>query len=416
MHMNSRRLATLLWLVLSITSLNALSEDAVKVAFLVPLSGPFAIVGETQIKHAQFFADRINASGGVMGGRKLEIVPMDNKNSPQEAMLLVNQIADRGIRFVSHCCASHVAVALSDAIEKRNSRQPESSMLLFVEVGDWDVVNDRCSFWTFSFYASGEMMLEALTTVAAKQSNIKRVHLINPDYNWGHQNQRFTREMLARKRPDIQIVGDDLFAIGKVKDFAPYVAKIRAAKADAVFTGNWGPDLVLFIKAATESGLHVPVYAPAGFLWGTVTALGTSGVDRVRAAYRWHPNLGVKQERLAMEEYARRYNSQYYAMPAVNELEMLAKALEKTRSTDPLRVASALEGMRIQGSMGEIWMAADNHQLYEPLYVIALSAVNGRDVKYGMEGSAIGTRTEARLEAANLVTPLRCKMQRPSRP
>lgn len=106
-----------------------------------------------------------------MGGRKLEIVPMDNKISPQEAVLLVNQIADRGIRFVLQCCASHVAAALSDAIEKRNSRQPESSMLLFVEMGD------------------------------------------------------------------------DLFAIGKVKDLAPYVAKIRAAKADAIFTGNWGPDL-----------------------------------------------------------------------------------------------------------------------------------------------------------------------------
>ena len=46
--------------------------------------------------------------------------------------------------------------------------------------------------------------------------------------------------MLARKRPDIQIVGDDLHALGKVKDFAPYVAKIKASGADAVITGNWG--------------------------------------------------------------------------------------------------------------------------------------------------------------------------------
>ena len=165
--------------LLAIVSLCAMAtEDTVKIAFLVPLSGPFANVGETQVKHAHIFADRLNARGGVLGGRKLEIVPMDNKNSPQEAVLLVSKIADRGIRFVSHCCASHVAVALSDAIEKHNSRQPDRSMLLFVEVGDWDVVNERCSFWTFSFFASGEMMLEALTTVAARQPTIRRVHLI----------------------------------------------------------------------------------------------------------------------------------------------------------------------------------------------------------------------------------------------
>jgi branched-chain amino acid transport system substrate-binding protein len=185
-------------------------------------------------------------------------------------------VADRSIHFVAHCCASHLAVALSEAIERHNARQPDNRMLLLVEVGDWDVVNDKCSFWTFSFYASGEMMLEALTHVAATQPSIKRVYLVNQDYVWGHINQRFVRGMLGRKRPDIEIVGDDLVPLGKVKDFAPYVAKIKAAKADAVFTGNWGPDLVLLIKAAADAKLAVSFYAPAGLLWGTVTAMGDS--------------------------------------------------------------------------------------------------------------------------------------------
>lgn len=391
-------------------------DDTVKIAYLVPLSGPFANAGETQVRHARFFLDRINARGGVLGGRRLELVPMDNKNSPQEALLLLSHIVDRGIRFVSHCCASHVAVALSEAIERHNTRQPDRAMLLFVEAGDWDVTNDKCSFWTFAFYANGELLLEALTSVAARQPSVKRAYLVNQDYVWGHLNQRLTREMLARKRPDIVIVGDDLVPLGKVKDFSPYVAKIKAAKSDVVFTGNWGPDLVLLIKAAAETRLDVSFYTPAGPLWGTATAMGDAAVDKVKAVFRWHPNLGIQEQLAAREEFWRRYGQEYYAMFSENEFEMLAAAIEKSGSTDPRRVAYALEGLRIQGTMGEVFMRADDHQLVEPLYVMTLTSVNGRDVKYGLEGTQIGTRTDARIEASELMLPTTCQMRRPARP
>jgi branched-chain amino acid transport system substrate-binding protein len=402
--------------LLGLAAHSAAALEPIRIAYLVPLSGPFANVGETQLRHAQFFVDRINARGGVLGGRPFELVPMDNKNNPQDAILLLSQVADRGIHFVAHCCASHVAVALSEAIERHNARQPDNRMLLLVEVGDWDVVNDKCSFWTFSFYASGEMMLEALTHVAAMQPGVKRVYLVNQDYVWGHINQRFVRAMLGRKRPDIEIVGDDLVPLGKVKDFAPYVAKIRAAKADAVFTGNWGPDLVLLIKAAADVKFPAPFYAPAGLLWGTVTAMGDSALDKVKAQYRWHPNLPIEAERRAREEFRARFGQEYYAMPSENELEMLAAAIAKSGTADPVRVAFALEGATRQSAMGTVIMREDNHQLVEPLYVMTLTAVNGRDVTLGVEGTGIGTRSEARLETSQLMMPTTCRMHRPARP
>ena len=44
-----------------------------------------------------------------------------------------------------------------------------------------------------------------------------------------------------------------------MKDFAPYVAKIKASGADTVITGNWGNDLSLLVKAAKDAGLKVAV-------------------------------------------------------------------------------------------------------------------------------------------------------------
>jgi branched-chain amino acid transport system substrate-binding protein len=407
------RIAVSALALVGLLPLAAAAAESVKIAYLVPMSGAFANVGETQIRHAQFYVDRINARGGVMAGHKLELVPMDNKNNPQEAVLLISQIADRGIRFVAHCCASHVTVALSEAIERHNARHPDQAMLLFVEAGDWDVVNDRCSFWTFSFFAHGGMMLEALTRVAAQDPAVKRVYLLNQDYVWGHLNRRLVREMLARKRPDIVIVGDDLVPLGKVKDFSPYIAKIMAARADSVFTGNWGNDFVLLVKAAAELKSNVTLYGAAGFLWGTVTAMGDSAIDKVKAQYRWHPNLDDERQDRARIEFEQRYSAQYYAMPSENMLEMFSAALDKARTADPLQVGVALEGLRIGASSGAVLMRRDNHQLVEPLYVMTLTAVNGRDVRLGMEGTNIGTRTEARIEPAELMLSHSCAMRRP---
>ena len=396
--------------------LAGLSKEPVPIALSVPLSGPFASVGETEFRHAQLYVEGVNARGGVLGGRPLELVPFDNKNSPQEAVLQLSRIADRGIRFASFCCASHLAVPMSEAVERHNSREPERAMLFLASAGDQDITNEKCSFWSFAFQGKAEMMMAALTSQLARQPGITRAYLINQDYQWGQQNQRFAREMLARKRPDIKIVGDDLHPSGKVKDFAPYVAKIRAAKADIVITANWGNDLTLLVKAAAESGLEVSFFTIVGWLYGAATVMGDAAIDRVVSVWRWHLNLPIETERLAREEYRRRYDQEYYLSGNRQTIEMLAAAIDQAQSTDPLRVAYALEGLRLQGNMGEVWMRPDDHQLLEPLFVVSLTRVNGRDVKYGIEGTQTGTRTLARIEAADTAVPTRCEMKRPPRP
>ena len=62
--------------------------------------------------------------------------------------------------------------------------------------------------------------------------------------------------MLKAKRPDIEIVGDELHPLLKITDFAPYIAKIKASGADTVITGNWGQDFALLLKAAADAGLQ----------------------------------------------------------------------------------------------------------------------------------------------------------------
>ena len=174
--------------------------------------------------------------------------------------------------------------------------------------------------------------------------------------------------------------------------------------------------MVLLVKAAVEARLNVQLYTYYAANWGAPEAMGTAAADKVKAVFRWHPNAGIEEERIAMQEFQRRYNLGYGAMPSSNEFGMLAKAIDTSGSTDPLRVAYALEDLRIQGSMGEVWMRADDHQLFEPMYIMTLTPVNGKDVKYGLSGTNIGTRTDARFEISETLVPTRCQMKRPPKP
>lgn len=390
--------------------------EPVRIALNIPLTGAFANIGELFVQSAQFAVDAANARGGVLEGRRLEILPFDNRSDPQQALLVFRQITDRHIPFMIQDGGSHIAVPLAEAVAKHNARETDNRLLFLNQPGDQALTNEQCNFWTFMFMANTETKMEALTTHLASDAAIRRVYLINQDYAFGHQIRNYARAMLARKRPDIKIVGDDLHPMGKVKDFAPYVTKIKASRADAVITGNWGPDIALLIRAASDQALSVGFYTYYAIGPGAPTAIGMAGAERVHVIWRWHPNLPIEIERKAADAYKQRFRHEYYAMPTNNLIAMLTRAIDKAGSTDAVRVAYAFEDMRVHGSMGEVWMRPADHQLFEPLYIFRFTPVDGRDVRYGMEETGIGTRTEARIEAEQMALPTSCRMQRPPRP
>ena len=396
---------------------SAAAADPIRIGFIDPLSGAFANVGESELRHFQFAAELINARGGTAGGQKLEIVPFDNKASPQEAVLVLKQAIDQGIHYVMQGNSSSVAHALVDTIEKHNKRNSEQAVLyLNYAAVDPALTNEKCNFWHFRFDADADMKMSAITDVIAENKTITKIYLINQDYSFGQAVARAGRAMLAKKRPDIQIVGDDLHPLGKVKDFAPYVAKINASGADAVITGNWGNDLALLVKASKEAGLKVDYYTYYGGTIGTPSAIGESGVGHVHAVSAWHSNVGTAHAARMFAAYHERNRSMrddYWFNSAVNVLEMLVKAVDQAKSADPLLVARALEGMKYDADTGTVTMRADNHQLLQPLFVATFAKVDGKSVKFDIDRTGLGFRTDRRIEAKDTALPTTCKMERP---
>lgn len=390
-------------------------QAQVKIAYIDPLSGPFANVGEAGLKQFREVVEiDVNQKGGV-NGQKMEIVPIDNKGSPQETLVALKNATDQGIRYVTQGNGSGAAAALLDGVNKWNARNPDKTVLyLNYAAVDPTLTNEKCSFWHFRFDAHVGMKIEAITNYIKTQNNIKKVFIIGQNYAHGQQVSAYSKAMLKAKRPDIEIVGDDLHPIGTVKDFSPYIAKIKASGADTVITGNWGNDMSLLAKAAKDAGLQAKFYTFYAGGLGTPATIGAAGDDKVIQVTEWHMNIPNN----GLEKFALDFNKKYtpvdFYYGRVNTMiDMLAAAMNKAKSNDPKAVALALEDMTFKSGYGDVYMRKGDHQLVQPLILSIFSKAGTPGVKYDAEKTGYGFKSIANLSLKDADQPNTCVMERP---
>ncbi len=399
-------------------ALPAVAQEPVRVGMIEPFSGPVAQIGIEVYESAQFMADRINAAGGVLGGRPLVIVRFDNAMNAEKTTQQVKKAIDEGIRFISQGVGSNHALNIIKQLEKHNKRNPEKSVLyLNHSAVTTAFTNELCSFWHFRFDANVDMKVAGLATQMGRDPNVKRIYMINQNYAYGKSFQAIARIMIAQ-RTNAELVGDDLIVpFGKVLDFTPYVAKIKSADADTVLTGNWGADMVRLVKATADAGLDVQFYSIYGGLPVSINGYGIEAGMAVRMKQITEMHLNdYQQDELTpiMAAYLAKYGRTWYGDRQRLIWEMFAKALNKAGSDDPVAVAYALEGMTHPGPNGEIWMRAEDHQIHFPLVVSTLDDQAPRKIVYEKQNLGVGWKTDGWVSREDLTLPTTCDMKRPT--
>ena len=391
----------------------AAAQDTIKLGYTELLSGTFAQVGDQGIRTIQFVIDDINAKGGVLG-RKFELVPYDNKGQPAEALINMQKMVDDGISIMLNCGPSNVASALIAAVDKHNERNKDRR-LLFLNCGGLapELTNEQCSYWHFRSSAHAGMQAEIM--VRSLPKSITKVYLINQDYLFGQSAQRDLKKYLAAIRPDVQVVGEELIPLGKIKDFAPHVTKIKASGAQAVLTGNWGPDLALLVKAGMDAGLPVEYHTMLAHLAGSPTAIGPAGADRVHSVISLHENVGAETNNAELDAWIQAFRKKHEFDFIFGDrrlaLEFLAAAIKKAGSTDPMKVAQAMENLTVTDAAGQpATMRADDHQMLTTYY----GAVFTKNVKYDSEKTGVGWKTTSTIKPGDLDQTTTCKMKRPA--
>lgn len=397
--------------------------EPIRLALIESLSGPFANTGEAVFRNLLWATERVNARGGVPlpaaqgGARPLAIERHDSKGQNEEALSALRAAIDGGARVVMQGNSSAVAAVLVDAIAKHNERDPARRVLyLNYSAVDPALTNERCSFWHFRFDAHADMRMAALMQVLREDAAVRSAYLIGQDYSFGQAVLREARRQLAAQRPDVAIVGDELHPVGRVKDFAPYAAKIKASGAQAVITGNWGNDLMLLVKAAREAGFDGRFYTFYGNALGAPAALGEAGVGKVLAVADWLPNVPGPDSQAFYKAFRERFPrpaDDYVHMRMQLMIEALAQSMARAGSTDTVAVAQALEGAEVALAGRKGRMRAADHQFQQALVVGVMDRQGAPGVPFDVEGSGYGFRVVREIEAARAEQPAMCRMRRP---
>jgi branched-chain amino acid transport system substrate-binding protein len=392
----------------------------IKVALIESLSGPFANTGEAVFRNLVWATERVNARGGVKlpgGPRNLLIERYDSKGQNEEALSALRAAIDDGVTVIAQGNSSATAAVLIDAINKHNEREPGKRVLfLNYSAVDPGLTNEKCSYWHFRFDAHADMRMTALMDVFKDDKGTKSIYLIGQDYSFGQSVLKEAKRQITALRPDVQIVGDELHPLGRVKDFIPYAAKIKASGAQSVLTGNWGNDLTLLIKAARDVGYEGKFYTFYGNALGAPAAIGEAGVGKVIAVAEWFPNATGKPSDAFYQSFRQRFpapKDDYVHMRMQMVVEALAQSIEKAGSVEAGAVAAQMEKavVTMAGQTGT--MRATDHQFQQPLLVAQMGKLGDAGVKFDVEGSGYGFRVIKTIASDKAAMAMTCKMVRP---
>lgn len=386
-------------------------SETVRMAVIDPLSGMAAVTGVNQLKTAEFFVEILNRSRGGSGPR-YEVFGLDSKLNAKEAAAQVEVAIDRGARYILQGNGSAVALAISEAVARHNERNPGQEVVYVNQAAiDPALTNDKCSYWHFRIDADVSMRMEAVSAFVKDRPDIRKVYLLNQDYSFGRQVSKFARERIKAKRADVEIVGDEFIPLSQVKDFGPYMEKIKASGADTVITGNWGTDMSLLAKASVDGGFKgkfITFYADRA---GAPQAFGVSGVGRVYVVAASHANMGGMADLLG-QKFKKQHKEDMQSFQVIYGLMLISEAVAKAKSTDPVKVAAAMEGLRFQGFAGELAMRPEDHQAQQGMFLLAMGKTS-TDYPNGLEGTDYTLIPEKRYDAQVASTPTTCQMVRP---
>jgi branched-chain amino acid transport system substrate-binding protein len=393
----------------------AVQAEPVKIALIESLSGGQAVTGKLFQSAVKYGLAKVEAEKAWPDGIKL--LEYDNQGGPSEAADKLKAAINDGAQIIIQGASSAIGGQITADVQKHNARNPGKE-IMWINVGAeaMEFTGPKCHFYHFRWNGNAEIRLKAML-IAMKDANAlgSKVYIIGQNYSWGHDVQKLTRDYA--KEYGYTIVGDVIHDVNKIQDFAPYVAKIKEAGPDTVVTGNWSNDLLLLMKAAGDSGLKARFLAYWIDQPGNIANAGDTALGHYTQSTFFPDANGDKTAAFAEDFKAKTgqypLNVQGHVTHAMWGVGEALKAL-KAKPGDKLSVkalASAMENVTVDTSMGPIKMRAADHQALVPLAI----AVVSKDAKFKADNTDKGFKTIKLLTGEQASSPVQpsCKMDRP---
>jgi len=303
--------------------------------------------------------EHINSAGGVIDGRKLEIVSRDDQGKPGEAVKIAEEMFSRdGVVMISGNLFSHVGLALASYAGQNKklylAAEPLADALVWA----------KGNRYTFRLRPSTYMQAAMLAEQAAK-TDAKRWATIAPNYAYGKDAVAAFKKALKALKPDVEFVAEQWPALFKI-DAAAESQALQAAKPDAIYNVTFGGDLAKFVREGSLRGLFKDRVV-LGLLTGEPEYIdplkGEAPEGWIVTGYPWY---AIEDE--AHKKFVSAYQAKWNDYPRVgslvgyNTMLSIAAALNKAGSTDTEALVAAFKGLELDTPVGKITYRAIDHQ------------------------------------------------------
>jgi len=392
----------------------AQAADTIKMAVLEALSGPQSPTAALIINAVRYTVQTETSKPGYKGP-KVEVKVYDTQNKANLVSQRLREAIDDGARVIIQGNSSALAAQISEAVARYDKRHPGNAVLyLDVVAESMDLTGSKCQFYHFRTSPNIDMVVKSLIIAMKKNGKLgTRVYAIDQNYSFGQDINNAVKEYA--ELGGYKVVGDALHPLQDVKDFAPYVNAIASTHPDSVISGDWGNDLLMFLRATREAGQHYVLGTFQLDAPGTLQAAGESALGGF-AVNTFNAEVDEASSALA-EDYKAKVGS-YPVMvgpKTIKGIQFFLKSLESIGDKDNISakdMALAMENTTMHTSIGDISIRKDDHQMITPMVVSEVS----KDAKYKRPGTGMGFKPIDVISGKDAISPVQkdCHLERPA--
>ena len=319
--------------------------------------------------------EEVNAAGGLLGGRKLEVISRDDGGKPDNATRHASELlSSQKVDLLAGTFLSNVGLAVSD-IALRNK-----ALFVAAEPLTDAMVWEKGNRYTFRLRPSTYMQAAMLVEEAAKLP-AKRWATLAPNYEYGQSAVASFKELLKAKRPDVEFVAEQWPALGKLEAGAT-VEALAAAKPDAIFNVTFGADLTKFVREGNLRGLFEG-RSVVSMLTGEPEYLDPLKDETPKGwtvtGYPWD-QIRTPAHQKFVEAYQKRFNEtpRLGSVVGYTTFIAIAQAIKKAGSTDTEKLITALRGLKVDSVFGPVTFRALDQQSTFGAFIGRLDLKGGR--------------------------------------
>ena len=313
----------------------------------------------------QLAVEEINLAGGLLN-RKVEVIARDDAGKPEEALRHAVELTSREkVDVLAGGFLSNVGLALADFAQKNKrvfiASEPLSDALV------WEKGNR----YTFRLRPSTYMQAAMLVDEAVKMP-ARRWAVIAPNYEYGQSAVASFKELLKARRPDVEFVGEQWPALGKL-DAGTTLQATMQTRPDAIFNVTFGADLAKLVREGNQRGIF-PKVPVVSLLSGEPEYLDVLKDETPKGwivtGYPWD-QIDSREHASFAANYYRRFKEYPKVGSVVGYATMQAifAAIKKANSTDNEKLVAALRGLKFSTPFGPAEFRAIDHQSTMGAYV-----------------------------------------------